>query len=100
MATTVSSTSVICSHRKQILKENILEHLSRHTIEFFKLTSMNLQTQSCLNNILDFLEELNDSLDEGKAYERIDFDKALDKVPHRKLAAKLKSCGIVFAGEM
>ena len=52
--------------------------------------------RSCLTNLLDFLEEVYDNLDEGKAVDIIylDFAKAFDKVPHKRLAAKLKSCGI------
>ena len=55
-----------------------------------------IKGRSCLTNILDFLEEIYDKLDEGKAVDVIylDFAKAFDKVPHSRLAAKLEACGI------
>ena len=46
--------------------------------------------RSCLSNMLDFLEEIYDKLDEGKSVDVIylDFAKAFDKVPHSRLGAK------------
>ena len=52
--------------------------------------------KSCLTNLLSFFEFATEQLDQGKtltvAY--IDFCKAFDKVPHRRLIGKLKQHGI------
>jgi hypothetical protein len=52
--------------------------------------------RSCLTNLLDFLEEVNDKLDKGKAVDAVylDFAKAFDKVPHTRLVKKLEASGI------
>src|SRR6218665_1095520 len=52
--------------------------------------------RSCLTNLLDFFEEVYERIDEGKVVDVIylDFAKAFDKVPHKRLAKKLQACGI------
>ena len=72
-----------------------MEHLTRYKILKDSQHGF-LKRRSCLTNILDFLEEVYEKLDEGKAADVIylDFAKAFDKVPHSRLAAKLASCGI------
>lgn len=49
-----------------------------------------------LTNLLDFLEEVQEGLDEGSPVDIIylDFAKAFDKVPHMRLIKKIAACGI------
>jgi hypothetical protein len=53
--------------------------------------------RSCLTNLLEFLEFVTDYIDQGKPIDVIylDFQKAFDKVPHKRLMLKIKSFGIV-----
>lgn len=57
--------------------------------------------RSCLTNLLEFLEYITKQLDEGNNIDIIylDFGKAFDKVPHRRLVHKLGlhgiGCGLV-----
>ena len=55
-----------------------------------------LKARSCLTNMLCFLEETTKWIDGGSPVDIIylDFQKAVDKVPHQKLLLKLKAHGI------
>ena len=52
---------------------------------------------TCLTNLLEFLEAATEAHDRGKQLDvsYLDFSKAFDKVPHRRLMNKLevKHCG-------
>ena len=52
--------------------------------------------KSCVTQLLEFMEELTESLDSGEDVDVIylDFCKAFDKVPHRRLLKKLYNYGI------
>ena len=63
-------------------------------IPLFKKGS--IKAKSCLTNLLCFLEEITKCVDEGSPVDVIylDFQKALDKVPHQRIILKLKSHGM------
>ena len=69
------------------LKENKLIHDSQHGF---------MKNRSCLINLLQFLETVTDYIDKGYPVDVIylDFQKAFDKVPHRRLIHKLTAHGI------
>jgi len=52
--------------------------------------------RSCLSNLLSFLDKVTGSVDLGNSIDVIflDFAKAFDKVPHKRLILKLESHGI------
>ena len=52
--------------------------------------------RSCLLNLLSFLDKVTGSVDSGNSIDVIflDFAKAFDKVPHKRLILKLESHGI------
>ena len=56
-----------------------------------------LKGRSCLTNLLEFLEFVSSYVDQGHPVDVIylDFQKAFDKVPHRRLMLKINSLGIV-----
>ena len=48
---------------------------------------------SSLINLLEFYEAVSDWVGDGKAVD-IDVKKVFDKVPHRRLLAKVRACGV------
>ena len=76
------------------LQRKIVEHLEKH--ELIKESHRGFKKKSCLTNLLVFLDEITDYLDPGYSVDVIylDFQKAFDKVPHRRLALKVAAHGI------
>lgn len=91
----VSLTSVICKVMESILKDSILGHLDKFSLISDSQHGFS-KGRSCLTNLLDFMEEVTYFLDKGDPVDVIylDFAKAFDKVPYRRLFNKLKSHGI------
>ena len=55
-----------------------------------------MKGKSCLTNLLEYLENVTKTLDNGDPLDVIylDFAKAFDKVPHKRLISKLEAHGI------
>ena len=91
----MSLTSVICKLLETIIRDHMMYFLIKH-----KLINPSqhgfLKAKSCLTNELCFLEEITKWVDDGSPVDVIylDFQKAFDKVPHRRLISKLKSHGM------
>jgi len=91
----VSLTSVICKLFESIMRDTMVRHLEE------KLLIGNSQHgfrkgRSCLSNLLSILDKVTGSVDSGNSIDVIflDFAKAFDKVPHKRLTMKLESHGI------
>jgi hypothetical protein len=91
----VSLTCVLCKVMESILRDAIVIHLKkfnliRHSQHGF------MAGRSCLTNLLEYLEELTHLVDQGHAVDIVylDFAKAFDKVPHRRLIMKCNGLGI------
>jgi len=54
------------------------------------------KNRSCLTNLLEYLEFVSSYIDRGIPVDVVylDFQKAFDKVPHRRLLARVESMGI------
>ena len=91
----VSLTSHVCKLFESILKDKIVEH-----IEKFNLLNQSqhdfILNKSCLTNLLEFITFRSNSIDNHKEVDvvYVDFKKAFDKVPHKRLMIKLRSFGI------
>ena len=91
----VSLTCIPCKLQEACIKDAIMEHLldaalikdSQHGF---------MSRRSCTTNLLQFLERVTTEVDMGRSMDVIylDFSKAFDKVPHRRLIEKFKSLGI------
>jgi hypothetical protein len=89
----VSLTSIICKMLEGILRDFILEQMRDH-IAPEQHGFMN--GRSCTTQLLDSLDHWTQMLDKSEAVDVIylDFAKAFDSVPHRRLLMKLESYGI------
>ena len=82
----VSLTSQVCKLFESLMREDIVDHLERKGLlnisqhEFRK-------GRSCLTNLLSFLEKVTEKLDAKNNIDVVylDFAKAFDKVPHKRL---------------
>jgi ribonucleases P/MRP protein subunit RPP40 len=80
---------------ESILKDGILQHLSRNKVISSTQHGFT-KGRSCTTNLLEFMEQLTRAADTGQAVDVIylDFLKAFDKVPIKRLIAKLSAAGI------
>ena len=91
----VSITSQTCKVMERIIRKKILQHVDEHNL----MTSCQhgfVSRKSCLTNLLESLEEWTDVIDSGSGLDIIylDFSKAFDTVPHKRLLKKLHGYGI------
>jgi len=91
----VSLTSHVCKMFESIVKDNIVAHIEKYDL----LNSSQhgfVKGKSCLTNLLEFITFVSDCIDGHKDVDVIylEFQKAFDKVPHKRLLSKVKSFGI------
>ena len=85
---------MICKLLERLVTDHMVVFLVRHKLLYPSQHGF-LKVRSCLTNVLSF-EDIAKWIDEGSAVDitYLDFQKALDKVPHRRLLLKLKAHGI------
>ena len=91
----VSLTSISCKLMESIIRDQVVSHLE---INYLIKASQHgfMKNKSCTTNLLEFLEKITKIIDEGDAADIVylDFSKAFDKVPKKRLLAKIKAHGI------
>ena len=91
----VSLTSVPCKVMESLIKDSLKEFLEiKGTISGYQHGFM--QGRSCLTNLLESLECWTQALDNGYGIDvlYLDYRKAFDSVPHKRLLEKLKIYGV------
>ena len=91
----VSLTSICCKTLERIIRDNIIKYLERN--ELFNHNQHGFRSgRSCVTQLLEIMEIWTDLLDKGIPYDCVylDFAKAFDKVPHRRLVRKIEAHGI------
>lgn len=91
----ISLTSVCCKVMEHIIHSQIMRHLDRHSILSDAQHGFR-KKRSCETQLLQTLKDLSQALEDGEQIDAIllDFSKAFDMVPHRRLAVKLQHYGI------
>ena len=80
---------------ESIIRDKTVEYLEKNAI--IKDSQHGFRNKrSCLTNLLDFFNDVFKMYDNSKAVDVIylDFQKAFDKVPHKRLISKVKAHGI------
>jgi len=91
----VSLTSQICKIFESLVRDAIVLHLEK--LQLIRDSQHGFRKgRSCMTNLLTLLETVTKSMDDGDSVDVIflDFAKAFDKVPHKKLLRKLENHGI------
>ena len=89
----VCLTIILCKVLESLIGDKVIDHLYK----LIKDTQHGfVKNRSCLTNLLVFLEEVTNYVDSGYPVDIIylDFLKAFDKVPHKRLLHKLAAHGI------
>ena len=91
----ISLTSLIGKLFESIIRDKIVNYLETNSLINYSQFGFRLK-RSCVTNLLDFFDEVTKEYDQHKSVDIIylDFQKAFDKVPHKRLMHKLHSIGI------
>ena len=91
----VCLTSVLCKSLEKIVREAIMKHLNKNNL----LSDCQYgfrQNRGCILQLLKVVDEWSKDIDKNKQVDCIylDFKKAFDTVPHKRLLKKLQPFGI------
>ncbi|XP_059801424.1 uncharacterized protein LOC132378494 [Hypanus sabinus] len=91
----VSLPSVVGKMLESVIKDVITAHLESGEIIRQSQHGF-VKGKSCLTNLTEFFEDVTSRVDRGEPVDVVylNFQKAFDKVPHRRLVCKLKAHGI------
>ena len=91
----ISLTSVVCKVLEAIIRDEIVNHVNQKKI-FTKNQHGFTTGKSCLTNLLETLEDWKSAVDQGHGVDAIflNFQKAFDTVPFRRLMLKLRAYGV------
>jgi ribonuclease P/MRP protein subunit RPP40 len=91
----VSLTSHVGKVLESIIPDSIVNHLDRNKL-IYNTQHGFVKGRSCLTNLLEFLEDVTEYVDQGSPVDAIylEFQNAFDKVPHQRLLKKVQALGI------
>ena len=92
----VSLTAICCKILERIIKQEILNHLENNDNILNKNQHGFRNRRSCITQLLEVIDIWNNIYDQGIPWDTIymDFAKAFDKVPHKRLINEIKGIGI------
>ena len=88
----VSLTSIVCKVLERVIRDRIIEHMEMNSLFTSKQYGF-MSGRSTALQLLRVLDEWTEALDEGAGIDCIymDYMKAFDTVPHRRLLKKLEA---------
>lgn len=91
----VSLTSLICKTFETIIRDSLVQYLENNRLITDSQHGFR-KGRSCVTNLLEFLDKVTGYVDSGENVDVVflDFAKAFDKVPHKRLILKLRNHGI------
>jgi hypothetical protein len=91
----VSLTSVPCKILESIIKDRVMSHLLENNL-IRKSQHGFMPGRSCATNLVEFMDFVTRSVDDGKPVDifYLDFAKAFDKVPRKRLVKKMTAKGL------
>jgi hypothetical protein len=91
----VSLTSVPCKMLETIVKDRLMNHLLENNLIRESQHGF-MPGKSCASNLVEFMDFVTEAVDKGQAVDifYLDFSKAFDKVPHKRLLEKMKAKGV------
>ena len=92
----MSLTSVPGKMLESIIVDDMMSHLEHNKLILDSQHGFR-SGRSCLTNLVDFFHDMFSIYDKTRAVDilHLDFRKAFDKVPHKRLMAKVRSLGII-----
>ena len=89
----VCLTAVLCKVLEKFVREALYTHMEEHLSE---CQHGFMKGRSCITQLLETLDMWTETLDKGGVIDAIylDFAKAFDSVPHKRLLVKLEAYGI------
>ena len=91
----VSLTSIICKIMESFIKKRVVAHLTSNNLLSSKQFGF-ISGRSTVTQLLRYLDKCIDTIVNGGVVDTIylDFQKAFDTIPHRRLMGKLQSYGV------
>ena len=91
----ISLTAILCKTLESFIRDALLKHLTNNNLLSTKQHGF-ISGRSTVTQLLNYIDSCVKSVAAGKVVDAIylDFEKAFDTVPHRRLLGKLDSYGI------
>jgi Reverse transcriptase (RNA-dependent DNA polymerase)/Endonuclease-reverse transcriptase len=91
----VSLTSISCKLLESIVRDHLVDHMMENDLIEESQHGF-VKGRSCATNLIEFFDHISEILDSGGVADSIflDFAKAFDKVPKKRLLEKMRSIGI------
>ena len=91
----ISLTSILCKVMEQIIRDVLIDNMEENCF-FTKHQHGFRKGHSCATQLIEVMEQWTEDLDKKNSIDVIylDFQKAFDTLPHKRLIHKLKGYGI------